>query len=246
MKVFIDWASLLREEGRLTLQVPQFYLGCSDEWFVEAPDEWFFEIKCEGISSRLAVGREQGFTYISPKGYADNREAIIKAWMSICHERGFVRDEATFDAHAAEFYAEVERVSLLVSRRGSCPQARAKSLQEGVQRYFKGGFYLGGTTVIEVQGGSCVPFSGATMMPNVDRYFDRMHDDYCRAADAANPELEEIETEYVEIVDSDHAPLLDEDWENESYCALFVELDDMLEGMYDQHLYHLSVLEGGR
>ena len=81
MKMWKNWRSTLREEGYLTLQVPQFARitlnHAPNIELVDVPDEWFWSIK----DDRPAVGKERGFLHISPAGYAANKESIAQAYL---------------------------------------------------------------------------------------------------------------------------------------------------------------------
>jgi len=134
--VFADWISCLRDEARLTLQVPEYALGGAPQT-IDVPSEWLWELKVDG-DHRLAVGREQGFLHISPAGYAANREAIIEAWVKGCAkiDRGYVAEASTFDAFAADFFAEVKGRSLWRASRGSCTPNKAKALTAALATYF--------------------------------------------------------------------------------------------------------------
>jgi len=78
MKILKGSITTLMSEGYMTLQVPTIALsldGIKAE-MAEAPDDWFMFVTRE----RLAVGREQGFLHLSPKGYRANLDAIKAAW----------------------------------------------------------------------------------------------------------------------------------------------------------------------
>jgi len=134
MKVFTDWAECLRDEGRLTLQIPQFAISDGDTngaEYVEAPDEWFFLLKGAGTGSRVAVGKEQGFLYITPAGYAANKARILDAWVAGATKqpRGYGTNAAAFDHHARRFYAEVERRTEHAATLASTSANRALALR---------------------------------------------------------------------------------------------------------------------
>jgi hypothetical protein len=89
MHIFTDWREALRDESRLTLQVPELSLsfGGDDEddepeEMEEVPQDWFWYLR-EDIP---AVGRQSGFLHISPIGYAANKAALAKAYIDGSHD----------------------------------------------------------------------------------------------------------------------------------------------------------------
>jgi hypothetical protein len=135
MQVFKDWAACLRDEGRLTLQVPVFWLGATPS-LVDVPDDWFYYLKCDGAHMRLAVGRESGFLYISPAGYEANKDAIIGAWLKTCKQRGHKADPAIFEAHARASFKSIEDRSLRLASRASCTSKKTAAIQASVRKHF--------------------------------------------------------------------------------------------------------------
>lgn len=91
MMIFENWAQLLRREGRLTLQVPQFSLSWGGSPrpshappnLVGVPDEWFCFLNL-GVP---AVGRMEGFLYISRLGYEANRQEILDIYAQAAEMR---------------------------------------------------------------------------------------------------------------------------------------------------------------
>lgn len=77
----------LAEEGRLTLQTTQYYIGADSDDYVDYPDEYFMELKIIGSKQgvtryRAACGREEGFLYLTRTGFehfkADMKQAFNK------------------------------------------------------------------------------------------------------------------------------------------------------------------------
>lgn len=101
--------------GSLTLQVPQYSIAFelrpgwttpravavdpSDEKedLIDAPDDWFMEIK----NNRLVCGREEGYTYLSPKGYAAMKDEVLAAF------KAAGQDPERFERYAASLFLEI-------------------------------------------------------------------------------------------------------------------------------------------
>lgn len=90
------------KQGYLSLQVPDIYIGFDTD-LADFPDDWFCYLK-EAFSGRPAIGKEEGFLYLSRKGYEVNREAMKE---SFSLERG--HDWVAFEAYVAEHFAKIER-----------------------------------------------------------------------------------------------------------------------------------------
>ena len=120
MKINPEILTALRDEGYATLQAPEYSIGRdsngdvgvisdinSDEpTSIEVPDDWFMRIKSE----RLAVGKEKGFLFISPKGYEANKADLLEAFEMGVATTGrnddMSRDD--FDRYAQDFFAKVK------------------------------------------------------------------------------------------------------------------------------------------
>jgi len=94
----------LAQQGRITLQCPQYSLG--PDTYVDYPDEYFIDTKMQGRKHRIAVGREEGFTFLSRLGYKYFEQDLKNTFST---QRGCTWQE--FADHANEFLDEVETVS---------------------------------------------------------------------------------------------------------------------------------------
>jgi|WetSurSiteA1Bulk_404760.scaffolds.fasta_scaffold00038_69 hypothetical protein len=100
-----SWENLLTlvKEGRLTLQIPQFYLGFrplpTTTW-IDFPDNWFCFVK---NSNRLSLGKEGGFLYWSRIGYEANKEKIISAYINGVKSKGVNLPDADLEAQFANY-----------------------------------------------------------------------------------------------------------------------------------------------
>jgi len=147
MRILKGSITTLMGEGYMTLQVPTIALsldGIKAE-MVEAPDEWFMFVTRE----RLAVGREQGFLWLSPKGYRANLDALKAAWEACPtgrrrsgrytsgrewdgNAKGWQESAAERDVSWAAFQAETEVFFSLIqentAKEGVKAQGRAQTL----------------------------------------------------------------------------------------------------------------------
>lgn len=104
--------TLAGREGRNTLQVPEaeviFQQGRpvmipSQNQRENYPDDYFMDFNSD--ANRPCIGKEQGFLFLTRKGYAFFREEIKKARVnSIRHT-----DIESLDQHAEEFFNSIER-----------------------------------------------------------------------------------------------------------------------------------------
>lgn len=79
----------LASEGRITLQIPTLYIGKLPNDVVDLPDNWFCQMR---YPRRPCVGREQGFLYLTKKGWDANKKDIKKAFMASQYKRGTWQD----------------------------------------------------------------------------------------------------------------------------------------------------------
>jgi len=84
-RVMRNWATALREDGRLTLQIPHLHVSLEGMPGVEKsdppdlidiPDQWVCRLQG---SAKPAVGKMDGFLYISRIGYEANKGKILSA-----------------------------------------------------------------------------------------------------------------------------------------------------------------------
>jgi len=110
----IDKSTILSHPsaGRITLQVPEWSLFTDPKAAQDAeptenhPDEFFMEMKRAGAALRPAVGREEGYIYLTRKGWEFFKADIEKAFKSVANPRG---TWAEFEGYAAAHFEEAER-----------------------------------------------------------------------------------------------------------------------------------------
>lgn len=104
--------TLAGRDGRNTLQVPEaevvFQQGRpvmvpSQNQRENYPDDYFMNYNSDG--NRPCVGKEQGFLFLTRKGYAFFREEIKKARVNSMRNT----DIESLDQHAEEFFESIER-----------------------------------------------------------------------------------------------------------------------------------------
>ena len=111
MKIYEGFIGALRNEGRQTLQVPDIVISFdgSKEKIIEVPDNWFIRVYGEFP----AVGREEGFLYLSKIGFEATKKELKKEYFS-----GFARrsgrkpieqDWKDFEDYAENFFAELKK-----------------------------------------------------------------------------------------------------------------------------------------
>jgi len=81
MKIDLSSITHLMEQGYLSLQVPELYIGCAPDPknLVDVPDEYFIRNNYD----KPAVGRESGFLYLSRKGYEHFKPTIKSKWSTM-------------------------------------------------------------------------------------------------------------------------------------------------------------------
>jgi len=109
MKLPRDSITQLTREGHCTLQVPDsVYLLPGDDGskldLVDYPDDWFTMIKS---GDEPAIGREEGFTYLSRKGYEANKAELKAAIESAVDKRQVTWEK--FEKYAEKHFAGVEK-----------------------------------------------------------------------------------------------------------------------------------------
>jgi len=103
MKILKDSITSLASEGRITLQIPQYDLGSSDAIEEEVPDEWVVTLR-NGLYP--AVGREQGYLFLTRAGWFANQDKIKDAFEDAKFHRGNTWED--FEAHAKKHFQKVE------------------------------------------------------------------------------------------------------------------------------------------
>jgi hypothetical protein len=111
MKMSIDIMTSLMARGYLTLQIPELdidtFKGVSlsvdnDKHTVEMPDDWFMRLR----GSLPCAGRQQGFLFLSRKGYNANKSHLKSAFEKALNKgldrtkgKGWVAFEEHVDNH---------------------------------------------------------------------------------------------------------------------------------------------------
>lgn len=109
MKLERDAITTLAGEGRCTLLVPDVLLFVpgydeSSVVYEDFPDDWFVVLTPAGAP---VAGKENGYTYLSRKGYEANKDALKKAFESSEGIRG--KTWADFEKHAEEHFDKVAK-----------------------------------------------------------------------------------------------------------------------------------------
>ena len=121
MQIFKDSITSLAREGRLTLQVPNMIISfgpaAPGPQYINAPDEWFCFLK----NDTPCVGKQQGYLYLTEKGFNDNYDDLKKAFEDAI-ARGYDRTNGVgwpaFVQHAADHFAEVKsRQAKLIAKK---------------------------------------------------------------------------------------------------------------------------------
>ena len=87
--------------GYLGVQVAEIAYG-DDVEYVEAPDEWFIRLK----DRRPAVGREDGFLFLTRIGWEANKEQMRQAFETAQFKRGTWED---FEKHVEDFFTDSKK-----------------------------------------------------------------------------------------------------------------------------------------
>ena len=106
MRIFKDAITTLAAEGRRTLQVPDLVIAIppvrlEEVEYEEVPDEWFTRLKRDVP----CAGKENGFLYLSRKGYEANKERLKEAFLKAQYKRGTWEQ---FEKDAEDHFAKVE------------------------------------------------------------------------------------------------------------------------------------------
>ena len=121
-----NYITYLMAEGRLTLQVGEYEIVMDGDDFGiqhsedEDPEDWFqylkqaYEIKnfpeefvgTDRYNMRLCLGKEQGFRFLTRKGFDANKEILKAAWERRTRENRY--DWAFVERYAEFFFQQVE------------------------------------------------------------------------------------------------------------------------------------------
>ncbi len=123
MKILKDAITSLASEGRMTLQIPQVDLNPRgfESSIKEVPDEWVVALK---DGSYPAVGREQGYLYLTRAGWFANRDDIKDAFEGARFSRGNTWED--FEEYARKHFQKVEHNTM---RRIRLFENKVKELQ---------------------------------------------------------------------------------------------------------------------
>lgn len=164
MKVTHDWCECLRDEAKLSLQVPTISISFNPqgapfahgvENTVDIDPSWVCEVKVDG---KPAVGREEGFLRISRIGYEANKDRILDAYVKAVKGRyGFrrrngkirfgdhIKDERNptddelrkqFDRYAQDWFAKVKQKHALALARTEA-EVKVRKAQGNLTPYWE-------------------------------------------------------------------------------------------------------------
>lgn len=104
MQIIKGSITSLASEGRITLQVPTMAIGIGTApsvSFETVPDDWFVYLR----NDVPATGKQEGFLFLSKRGFDANKTDIQRAFLSSTRARGTWAD---FEKHAEEHFKKVE------------------------------------------------------------------------------------------------------------------------------------------
>lgn len=106
MKIFKDAIITHASTGRITLQIPDRCYGVDpNQEHEDAPDEWFIRLK----DHRPASNRENGYLFLTRRGYEANKERLKVSFGSV-QSRGTTWE--AFEQDAERHFKEVEKKTL--------------------------------------------------------------------------------------------------------------------------------------
>jgi len=85
-------------EGRMTLQIPEMWIGSGPTDLVQLPDDWFCYLK----RNRFAVGQESGYLHFTRAGYVANKAKLKRAFKAT---RGHTWKD--FEQYVVQHFQEV-------------------------------------------------------------------------------------------------------------------------------------------
>ncbi len=103
MKILKDSITSLASEGRMTLQIPQYDFVYSDVIVEEVPDEWIVNLR---DNLYPAVGKEQGYLFLTRAGWFANQDRIKDAFENAEFNRGNTWED--FEEYAKKHFQKVE------------------------------------------------------------------------------------------------------------------------------------------
>jgi hypothetical protein len=103
MRIPTDSITVLAGQGRITLQVPEGWVGTAPD-LTDYPDEWFCRLRNARVP---AVGRESGFLFLTRAGFEANKPVIRAAFEAAPPRSG--ADWAAFEAHAARHFENIAK-----------------------------------------------------------------------------------------------------------------------------------------
>ena len=104
----VDPLFSLPAEGRVTLQIPDIEVDFSNRTssrsdFSAYPKDWFVKLN----NNIPAVGKQDGFTHWTKKGWEANKDKIKDAFLKTSTPRGYTWED--FEKHASEHFASVQK-----------------------------------------------------------------------------------------------------------------------------------------
>ena len=108
MKILKDSIVTLASEGRLTLQVPEWDIvngQCTRIDTEIAPDEWFCRLKYY----KPVVGKQEGFLFLTEKGFEANKDKLKIAFENSNLRNGGKGKWHLFEEHAKDHFAKVKK-----------------------------------------------------------------------------------------------------------------------------------------
>lgn len=115
MKIFKDSIIALASEGRLTLQIPEYSVDIvnnrivpitDDDEFEIIPDDWVCKLRSNHLP---VVGKQDGFLYLTKKGYEANKDKLKIAFENSNMRYGGAGKWHLFEEHAQEHFDKVAK-----------------------------------------------------------------------------------------------------------------------------------------
>lgn len=113
MKILKGAITSLAEEGRISLQIPQYdiWIGknldeVGQSETEEVPDNWIVSLR---TNKSPALGKEHGYYHLTEEGWKANKDKIEEAYLKAKFKRGNWFD---FEAYAINHFKKVKEASL--------------------------------------------------------------------------------------------------------------------------------------
>lgn len=141
MLILKDGIFHLTGEGRISLQIPDVSIGSPTLPTEEIPDEEVFGMKFRGNMQSIALGREYGFPYISPKGWEKHRERLFVSLLDGIKETGRNMElseeeaKAALEKEANEVFSAIKKWAERTLKRENLPKAKLEELKHKLVFY---------------------------------------------------------------------------------------------------------------